>query len=125
MKNLLLVDDEPRDLRLANEVASSLGVFEVVAQPTVERARSYLETGLAGKTPLPDAIVLDLDFGYESGFELLRFWHSTPRLTGIPLIVWSIVEEQREVCELFKVSSFVSKWQGASALRDALGRIVT
>lgn len=125
MKTLLLIDDEPRDLRVAAEVASSLGIPDVLAQPSIERAREFLDNALKGRNALPDAIVLDLDFGYESGFELLRFWHSTPQLAVIPLIVWSIVEEQREVCELFKVSSFVSKWQGPSALSEALAKLAS
>jgi DNA-binding response OmpR family regulator len=81
--------------------------------------------GLKGETPLPDAIVLDLDFGIESGFELLRLWHSTAELAGIPLLVWSVVDENQAVCELFKVKSFVSKWKGTAAFREKLAELVS
>lgn len=123
MKRLLLVDDQPGDLRIAADAARSLGVFEVEAKMTVARARCFLEKGLEGETPLPDGIVLDLDLGLESGHELLRLWHSTPRLAGIPMIVWSIMEDQRRICSLFKVNEFVDKGEGVGAIRDALRRI--
>ena len=77
---------------------------------------------MEGAHPLPDAIILDLDLGHDSGFELLRFWHSHAELAKVPVIVWTIMGEQyREVCEMFKVSGYVDKGAGASALREALG----
>src|SRR5579872_6104395 len=105
---------------MAADAANSLGIEDIQVYKTVHGARSHLEAGLSGGKPLPDGIILDLDLGLESGFELLRYWHSTPQLAKIPLIVWSIVEEQREVCELFKINRFVSKWEGINALREAL-----
>lgn len=125
MKHLLLVDDQSKDLMTAVEVAESMGIKDVQARNSVWGARKYLEQGLSGEIPLPDAIVLDLDFGVESGFELLRFWHSSPRLAEIPVIIWSVVEEHRQMCDLFKIKSFVSKYQGVAAFREALEQVVS
>lgn len=125
MKSLLLVDDRPNDLRIASEAARDLGITSVNAQTSVMKARLYLEKGLDGEVPLPDGIVLDLDLGYESGFELLRFWHSTPKLTAIPILVWSVLDTERELCNLFKIKSFVSKWEGPKAFREALAQLTT
>jgi CheY-like chemotaxis protein len=125
MKRLLLVEDQAKDMLNAATVAESLGFDKVEAYNTVRGAMSYLDKGLSGDGPLPDAIVLDLDLGPESGYELLRFWHGTGALSRIPVMVWSVVEQQREVCELFKVKSFVSKWEGSGAFRQALGELVT
>ena len=78
---------------------------------------------MQGKAELPDKIVLDLDLGYESGYELLRYWHSNPKLSSIQVIVWTVMgEEQQEICKLFKVQAVVSKWRGASALEHALSQ---
>jgi CheY-like chemotaxis protein len=123
MKSLLLVDDQANDLRIAADVAHDLGITEVNTQSSVTRARRYLEKALEGTEPLPDGIVLDLDLGYESGFELLRFWHSTPQLAAIPLIVWSVLDREREICDLFKIKAFVSKWEGPKAIREALAQL--
>ncbi len=121
---LLVVENEPRDARLAAEAAKLAGFAEIEARTTPQSARAYLEDRLAEEGVLPDGIVLDLDFGIESGFELLRFWHSTPNLRGIPVIVWSIMgEEQRRMCDLFKVKQFVGKWEGIEVLQQALQNI--
>jgi CheY-like chemotaxis protein len=121
INSLLVVEDLASDLKVATEVARKAGIPEVQSQSTSRGAREFLEKGLRGDVPLPDGIVLDLDLGHESGFEVLRFWHSTPRLKAIPLVVWSILgQEQREICGLFKVNGFVSKWEGESAFKDAL-----
>jgi DNA-binding response OmpR family regulator len=123
---LLLVEDQASDLKIAANTARAAGIAIIEAQTSLQGARDYLDKGLRGEIPLPDGIVLDLDLGYESGFELLRFWHSTPRLKSIPLLVWSILgQEQREICSLFKVSEFVSKWEGVTAFREALDRMRT
>jgi CheY-like chemotaxis protein len=124
MNRILVIEDQPSDLQIASQTARSAGIEEVEARTSIQAAMSYLEKGLKGESPLPDAIVLDLDLGYESGYELLRYWHSTPDLKRIPLLVWTILgEEQREICNLFKVSDYVSKWEGAAAFREALKKL--
>jgi CheY-like chemotaxis protein len=121
MSRLLIVEDQPNDLRNAAEVARSLGFTSVEARASSMAARVLLDAGLLGETSLPDAIILDLDLGYESGYELLRFWHSTPQLSKIPLIVWTVAgDEQREICGLFKVNAYVSKMDDISQLRNVL-----
>jgi CheY-like chemotaxis protein len=124
LKRLLLVENEPKDLKFAAETARSIGIPEVEARTSLESARRYLEKGLNGEGPLPDGIVVDLDLGYESGYELLRYWHSTPGLSKIPVIVWSVLgDEQRAMCNLFKVRQYVAKWEGEAAFRAALGEM--
>jgi CheY-like chemotaxis protein len=124
VNRLLVVEDEPKDLKMAAEAARSMGISEVDARTTLEAAKNYLEKGLDGKGPLPDGIVLDLSLGYESGYELLRFWHATPRLSKIPMVVWTVREDnQREMCDLFNVTTFVSKWEGEAAIREALAKL--
>ncbi len=124
MKRLLVVEDQEKDLQFAANTALSLGITEIDARTTSSAARAYLEKALDGSGPVPDGIVLDLNLGYESGYELLRFWHRTPELSKIPVIVWSILgDEQREMCKLFKVNSFVGKWEGEEAFRQALANL--
>lgn len=124
MTRMLVVEDQPSDLHIAAQTARAAGIAEVEARSTAQAAMLYLEKGLRAEHPLPNVIVLDLDLGYESGYELLRFWHSTPELKRIPLIVWTILgEEQKEICNLFKVSDYVSKWEGVAAFREALKKL--
>lgn len=128
MKNqarLLVIEDDAKDLRMADEAAKAVGFHEVEARVSVEAARKYLEKGMEQEDSLPDGIVLDLDLGYESGYELLRFWHKTPQLRSIPIVVWSILgPEHADMCKMFKVNSYVSKWEGSEAIRNALAGLV-
>ncbi len=124
MTRLLVVEDQPNDLQIAAQTARLAGISDVEARTSIQAAISYLDKGLQQEIPLPSVIVLDLDLGYESGYELIRYWHSTPGLKHIPLIVWTILgEEQREICGLFRVSEYVSKWEGLPALREALKKV--
>lgn len=121
MASVLIVEDDPKHLRIAADVARSAGFSEVEARSSAMLARVLLERGVEEQGQLPDAIILDLDLGYESGFELLRYWHSKPRLAQIPLIVWTVLgDEQREICRLFRVDAFVSKTEDVAKLREAL-----
>jgi CheY-like chemotaxis protein len=121
MKRLLIVEDQSGDLRVAVEVVTSLGVPYVEARTSSSAAKLYLETALSREEPLPDLMIVDLDLGYESGFELLRFWHGNPSLSTIRLIVWTAMgEEQHNICRLFKVDAIVSKADGIEALKRAI-----
>jgi len=121
---LLVVENESKDMTRAADTARAVGFAEVEGKTSPYAARTYLEDRLANGPKLPDGILLDLDFGIESGYELLRFWHSNPELRTIPLIVWSILgEEQKQMCDLFKVKQFVGKWEGNEALQNALKEI--
>ena len=125
LSRLLVVENEPKDVKRAAEAARLAGFEEIEARTSPHSARAYLEDRLEEDSMLPDGIILDLDFGIESGYELLRFWHSTPRLRSVPVVVWSVLgEEQRKMCDLFKVKQFVGKWEGNEALQQALQSIV-
>src|SRR3569623_1548604 len=121
---MLVVETEPKDLKNAADSARAAGFKEIEGKTSPYAARLYLEDRLANGPKLPDGILLDLDFGIESGYELLRFWHSNSKLRTIPLVVWSILgEEQKQMCNLFKVKQFVGKWEGNEALQNALKEI--
>jgi DNA-binding response OmpR family regulator len=54
---------------------------------------------------MPNALVIDLDLGIESGFELLRFWHGNPNVRPIPVIIWTGTgAHEREISDLFGVT---------------------
>lgn len=121
MKRLLIVEDQSADLRVAVDVIRSLGFSSVEARTSSTAAKAFLESVLDGKEPLPDVMIVDLDLGYESGFELLRYRHSHPELSSMRLIVWTVLgEQQQQICRLFKVDAVVSKTDGVPALKRAL-----
>ena len=121
LERLLVVEDDPTDMREAAETARGLGIGVIEGMSSSELALIRLDRGLRGELSLPDAVVVDLDLGVESGYELLRFWHANRRVSAIPLVVWSrLGENHKAVCEAFKITGFVSKHEGPAALREAL-----
>ncbi len=118
---VLILDDDLNDLRIASDAARAMGIADVELFQWLAPAQSRLREGLRGEAPLPDAIILDLALGCESGYELLRLWHSNRAQAKVHMIVWSHLEERnQQLCELFNIDSYVSKWDGVGALSDAL-----
>lgn len=118
---LLIVEDQPSDLLVAAKAAEASGFAEINARASAALARNYLDKGLQGEQPLPDAIVLDLDLGYDSGFELLRFWHGNPRLARIPLVIWTVLgDHYQDICRMFKVNAYVYKGEDSTVLQQVL-----
>lgn len=121
---ICIVEDQLKDLRVAEETARAAGFSDIEARPDIHSAIHYLET--AGEQALPDLILLDLELGVESGYEILRIRYATPQLRKIPVVVWThLGEENCEVCALFNVSGFVSKWEGVTALREVLAQLLS
>ena len=67
-----------KDLSIAERTARSAGFSHIEAKADIRSAKLYLETVLDAEEPRPDVILLDLDLGQDSGYELLRTRYSTP-----------------------------------------------
>jgi CheY-like chemotaxis protein len=126
MSQILLVEDEPRDILAATQIASSAGIADVQVRVSLRKGVRFLERCARGESPYPFAIVVDLDLGRsDNGYELLRLRYSTPQLRNIPIIVWTHLDEStRAVCDLFDVDAIVFKWEGPAKLREALEGII-
>jgi CheY-like chemotaxis protein len=121
MPLLLILEDEQADLYIAADIARHVGFSGVQGTSFASDALRYLERAMAGEVALPDAMLVDLVLGIESGFELLRLWHSRPQLRSIPVIVWSAAgSREREICLLFGVHRFVAKAAGLGLLAESL-----
>jgi CheY-like chemotaxis protein len=124
MGQILIVENEPRDAQFAERCAVQCGFPSVVKTPSAEAARALLEKARADESEMPDAILLDLDLGTESGFDFLRLRYESPWLAKIPLVVWTrLGDHNRSLCEVFKVQGYVSKSAGEIGLYKALESI--
>jgi CheY-like chemotaxis protein len=125
MPLLLVLEDSPPERRVAAQVSRSAGFDELEVSGTPNDIKAYLAKALEGKVPLPDAMLVDLALGYDSGFEVLRFWRSNPRLKGIPVVVWTRARDtQLEICRYFGVQEVVSKDDDPNVLRAALANTI-
>jgi len=118
---VLIIENSPSDVIKAIRILKSLNISEPMIITSVDRAMLYLEEVVAGEKPCPDLMVLDLDFGLESGFEILRFRRTHPMLQACEVLVWTILgDKEKEGCKLFGLARVISKQDGEAALEDAL-----
>jgi CheY-like chemotaxis protein len=120
MAKVLIVEDQAADAHLAADVVRSLGISDIEARSTAGSAKVYLEAAME-KNEAPDVIVLDLDLGYDSGHEVLRYWHTHRGAHKPHMVVWTVMgKEQQEMCKLFNVDAVVPKYEGAEGLASAI-----
>jgi DNA-binding response OmpR family regulator len=97
----MIIEDSLKDTRIASKVARLAGFEDVEIFTSLEGAMRRIEQGLKGERPLPDAIIVDLVLGHDSGFEVLRHWRTTWSDSSMRMIVWSVLgEHSRELCAL-------------------------
>src|ERR1700716_1146465 len=89
MRRVLIVEDTPADVRQSTAVVKKLGANDVIALNNIAAAILLLQ---------------DLSFPRESGFEVLRYWKSNPRLHDINVVVWTVMgDTEKKLCQFFGV----------------------
>src|SRR6202020_244112 len=118
--DVVVIEDSPNDLWTATHVLQSIGIRNVVTFSRIPEAMLYLEEIAAGAQECPNLILLDLNLGNDSGFEVLRYYKSTPSLQKCHIIVWSGSGAiEKELCKHFGVDC-VAKEEGEAALATAI-----
>lgn len=118
----VVIDDNKDDLFIATRLLRKIGIKDVTQFSRIPESIVFLENIAEGNRPCPDFIVLDLNVGYDSGFEVLRLYKSNPRLQACDIIVWTASGAiEKELCEHFGVEC-VPKSGGDSALVAAVSK---
>lgn len=110
---ILLVDDNRADVRLAREALREAAVESCleVAGDGVE-AMSYLRReGPHASAPRPDIILLDLNMPRKSGLEVLAEMKADPQLRRIPVVVLSTSTEPSDIGKAYdlQASFYINK----------------
>ncbi len=87
MVRVMVVDDEP-DIRMVLSKMLRKRGYEVELCESAEEALELLSTG-----KLPDVIIMDLMMPGMSGIEACRTIKSDDRLSGIPVIILTVMSE--------------------------------
>lgn len=117
LNDVLVIEDNPSDIREVTRILQDLGVQNIHTVARIASAVDYLSDVVEGCRNAPDLIVLDLNFEDESGFEVLRFWRSTPQLKGLPIVVWTVMGElEKKIASLFGVDKVMDKSTGYAEL---------
>ena len=118
---VLIIEDTPADARQSTAVVKKLGAQDVTALNNIASAMLFLQDVVEGTKDVPYLILLDLSFPRESGFEVLRYWKSNPKLQPIHIVVWTVMgDTEKKLCKFFGVEHVVPKWAGSKELEAVL-----
>ena len=113
MVEILMVEDNPADVRLTREAfkdAKVLNNMSVVGDG--EEALMFLRRqGNYSGAPRPDLILLDLNLPKKDGREVLAEIKSDPLLKRIPVVVLTTSEDEKDVLKAYDlhVNAYISK----------------
>ena len=88
-KVILLIEDQAYASDSCTEALHELGYDGVQLITSLGAAEQHLDDIVSNLTGPPDAIVLDLGLGLDSGFAVLRKCHAEPKLQQVPILVWT------------------------------------
>jgi len=111
--DILLVEDNPGDVRLTQEALAEAKVrnrLHVVRDG--EAAMDFLRrSGEHGAAPRPDLVLLDLNLPKLSGMEVLQAMKDEPKLRQIPVVILTTSEAEEDVLRGYQLqaSAYVTK----------------
>ena len=123
---ILLIEDEPRFSEACAEALHELGYDGVQLITSLGAAEQHLDDIVANLTAAPDALVLDLGLGLDSGFAVLRKCHSEPKLQNVPILVWTKHTDSlaKTFSDYLGAKDFLIKSSDERELREALKRLL-
>ena len=125
---VLLVEDNPGDVRLAREALRDDKVFYStlsVVRDGVEAMAFLRREGSYARAPRPDLILLDLDLPRKDGHEVLREVKADPALRDICVVVVTASEAERDIAGAYALQAdcYVTKPVGMDQLVIIVRRI--
>jgi len=110
---ILLVEDNPGDVRLTQEALKDGKVTNRlhVTRDGVEAMAFLKKEGDYQDQPTPDLVLLDLNLPRKNGREVLQEMKSDEVLRSIPVVVLTTSEAQRDIIESYDLQAncFVTK----------------
>lgn len=110
---ILLVEDNPGDVRLTRESLGEAKVRNniVVATDGVEALECLRREGQYANATRPDLILLDLNLPRMNGFEVLDVIKEDPNLKRIPVVVLTTSQAEQDIIRSYNLcaSAYVNK----------------
>jgi len=126
MGYILILEDLDSDLHEVETVLKQIGSYEIRSFNMAPRAIECLSDALSENLELPQLIVVDLNLPASSGYELLRYYHATPKLKSIPCVVWSVMDSEtdKKLTTWMGSRKLISKQTGPANLRKSLSSLL-
>ena len=104
---VLLVEDNPGDVRLTEEALTEAKVCNnlTVAKDGVEALARLRREGAYAGVPLPDLILLDLNLPKKDGREVLKEIKADPALKRIPVVVLTSSKAEEDVDRAYDLNA--------------------
>jgi two-component system response regulator len=109
---ILLVEDNPDDVMFTLRAFEKNKIFnEVVVAADGEQALEYLLPPDESKALRPALVLLDVNLPKVNGLEVLRRIRSHSRTAGLPVVVLTTSNEERDIVDSYRLgaNSFVRK----------------
>jgi CheY-like chemotaxis protein len=96
---ILLVEDNPADIRLAKEALRDGKVMNNLNIVTdgVEALNFVRQKGKFSEAPLPELILLDLNLPKKGGLEVLQALKADPQLKRIPVVILTTSKAEEDI----------------------------
>jgi two-component system, chemotaxis family, response regulator Rcp1 len=111
--NILLVEDNPAEVRLTQLLIDETGLHYVlhVARDGDQAIAIIRRQGAHASVPEPDLVLLDLNLPRRDGREVLADIKGDPALTHIPILVLSTSRAERDVlaCYRLRANGYIQK----------------
>ncbi len=101
---ILLVEDNPGDARLAEEALKDAKVYNNMnlVQDGVEAMAYLRHEGKYADKPRPDLILLDLNLPKKNGHEVLAEIKADEDLKRIPVVILTVSQDERDILETYE-----------------------
>ena len=111
--DILLVEDNPGDVRLTKEALRDAKVLNeiFIARDGVEAMEILRRKGKFSKVPLPDLILLDLNLPKKDGREVLAEIKEDPILKHIPVVILTTSKADEDIIKTYNLhaNAYITK----------------
>ncbi len=111
--DILLVEDNPGDVRLTKEALKDAKVLNeiYVARDGVEAMQFVHKEGSFANAPVPDLILLDLNLPKKDGREVLAEIKKDPKLRHIPVVVLTTSKADEDIIKTYDLhaNAYITK----------------
>lgn len=122
---ILIVENRLADLDLAKRVFAQRRLFDPIQEARDgEEAIAYIERWESGEQP-PVLILLDLGLPKISGLEVLRRFKSHPKISSIPVVVFTTSAEDKDIQEAYRLgcNSYIVKPVEFSKFKEVASQV--
>ena len=124
---ILLVEDNPGDARLAMEALKDTKLSNnlYIVEDGVEAMDFLFKKGKYSDVPRPDLILLDLNLPKKDGREVLAEVKGNPDICQIPVVILTTSKAQEDILKSYSLHAncFVSKPLGLDQFMDVVKSI--